>query len=93
MIEVFVVQRSRLMAEVFSTVLREVEDIRVCGTATSANEAIHKMQSTKCDVALVNANLPDDGALRITQAFQVVSLHQSPYCGNQLAGTGPLEVY
>jgi two-component system nitrate/nitrite response regulator NarL len=70
MIEVFVVQRSRLMAEIFSTVLREVEDIRVCGTATSANDAIHKLQCTKCDVALVNANLPDDGALHITKALR-----------------------
>lgn len=67
MIRVLIVDSVRLMCDAIATVLEDQPDMQVIGCATDVSDAIN---STKeCDIMLVNANLPDDGAYRLTRAL------------------------
>ena len=67
MIRVLIVDSVRLMCDAITSVLEDQPDMQVIGCATDVSEAIN---STKeCDIVLVNANLPDDGAYLLTRAL------------------------
>jgi RNA polymerase sigma factor (sigma-70 family) len=73
MIKVLVVNESLLICSVMGAALRDEPDIEVVGYATSADEALAKAASA--DVVLVDANLPKEGTVTITEA---VSSEQIP---------------
>ncbi len=66
MIRVLLVNEVRLVSNVIAALLEGVPDIQAVGTATTIDEAL--AQFSRCDVMLVSARLPDDGALRLTRA-------------------------
>lgn len=70
MINVLIVNRSRLMCSMVAAALEDEPDVHVFGSATSMDEALDLIRSNRCDVVLVNTNLPNDGALALTQALQ-----------------------
>jgi DNA-binding NarL/FixJ family response regulator len=68
MIRILVVHQTRLISSIISSVLDEEEDIRVLGQATSSDEALTRLQKEPCEIVLVAATLPENGALKITEA-------------------------
>jgi len=69
MIRVFVVHQARLVASIMATLLDERPDIQVMGVATSVAEALAALSSCNCNVMLVAASLPENGALTLTKAI------------------------
>lgn len=66
MIRVLLVHDIRLISDVIAALLEGVPDIEAAGSATTVEEALERLPG--CDVVLVNARLPDDGAVRLAQA-------------------------
>jgi DNA-binding NarL/FixJ family response regulator len=67
MINVLVVNKSRLMGGVVSTMLGDASDLNVVGVATNVNDAITLIKARQPDILLVSSNLPNNGALSLTQ--------------------------
>jgi two-component system nitrate/nitrite response regulator NarL len=65
MIRVLIVNEIRLMANVIAATLEDEADIKVVGSATTAEQAL--ALAPVCDVALVSTRLPDDGSLALTR--------------------------
>lgn len=67
MIRVLVVDEARLMGEAIANVLDDQADIEVIGCATALSQVVSGAK--RCDVVLLNANLPEDGAYRLTRSL------------------------
>jgi DNA-binding NarL/FixJ family response regulator len=65
MIRILLVDASRLICGLFATVLDNEPDLRVTGYAATTDQGLERIQA--CDVALVSAALPDDGAYRFVR--------------------------
>ena len=76
MIRVLVVHQTRLIGSIISSVLDEEEDITVLGRATSSDEALERLRTERFEIVLVAATLPNNGALKITEA--VAQMETSP---------------
>jgi DNA-binding NarL/FixJ family response regulator len=63
-VKVLIVNQASLVCNLLSIVLRDEPDISIVGTAASVNGAIE--QANKCDIMLVDASLPNDGALTLS---------------------------
>ena len=68
MIRVLVVHQTRLISSIITRVLNEEEDITVVAHAATAEEALRRLEDTRCEIALVAATLPENGALEVTKA-------------------------
>jgi RNA polymerase sigma factor (sigma-70 family) len=68
MIRVLVVHQTQLIGSIIANVLDEEPDIRVIGRTTDAEDALARLERTPCEMVLVAATLPDNGALKITEA-------------------------
>ena len=68
MIRVLVVHKIRLTCDLTAAALHSEPDIKVVDFAHSAEDALAKLDKHQIDVAVVNINLPDNGALRFTRA-------------------------
>lgn len=66
-IRVLLVNEIHLMCNVLAATLEDEEDIKIVGTATSAEQAL--ALAPACDVALVSTRLPDNGALELTRSM------------------------
>src|SRR5690606_38925448 len=69
MIRVLVVHQTHLISSIIANVLDEEDDIEVIGQASSAEEALKVLENESCEMVLVAATLPDNGALDITEAI------------------------
>lgn len=67
MIRVLVVHQTQLISSIIANVLDEEEDITVIAQASSTEEALDCLENQPCEMVLVAATLPDNGALRITE--------------------------
>jgi DNA-binding NarL/FixJ family response regulator len=67
MIRVIVVHQTKLIAHIIASVLAEEPDIHVVSTAVSPDEALAKLGRSECNMLLVTAALPDNGALHLTE--------------------------
>ena len=67
MIRILVVHQTRLIASLIASVLTEEEGIYVVGLATSVEEALGKVERSNCNMMLVAATLPNQGALTLTR--------------------------
>ncbi|HET6597323.1 MAG TPA: response regulator transcription factor [Anaerolineales bacterium] len=66
-IKVLLVIEVRLIANLFASVLEDEPGMQVTGFVSSAEAALDFLQRQHVDVALVNADLPDQQALKFTQ--------------------------
>lgn len=66
MIRSLIVHKSRLMGEMLSVVLEDDPDVQVLGFVQSAEAALSLLRDAECDVVVVSIDLPDNGALRLT---------------------------
>ncbi|HSM58179.1 MAG TPA: response regulator transcription factor [Candidatus Sulfomarinibacteraceae bacterium] len=69
MIRVLVVHQTQLISSIIANVLDEEEDITVIAQASSTEEALECLENQPCEMVLVAATLPDNGALQITEAI------------------------
>ena len=65
MIRVLLVNKTRLICSVLAAALRDEADIQVVGYATSVVDALSQAES--CDVMAIDVQMPEDGALLLTQ--------------------------
>lgn len=66
-IRVLLAIEMRLMANVIAATLEDDGDIKVIGTATTAEQAL--ALAPACDVALISTRLPDNSGVEVTQAI------------------------
>ncbi len=69
MIRVMVVHQTRLIGSIIANVLDEEPDIQVVAQSSGYEDALQILQQTPCEIALVAATLPENGALKITEAI------------------------
>lgn len=69
-IRVYVVQEDRALAELSASLLAKSPGIRVFGHCTSALEAQARLGKGLCDVVLVSATLPNDGAVKLIRMIR-----------------------
>ena len=68
-INILLVNEIRLMGNVIAAALEDEPDIQVVARVTSLEEALKVVQEKEVDVALVSTRLPDQGALKLTNAI------------------------
>ena len=68
-IRILLVNEIRLMGNVIAAALEDEPDIQVVARVTSLDEALKVVQEKEVDVALVSTRLPDQGALKLTNAI------------------------
>lgn len=69
MINVLLVNEYRFLSNVIASALEDETDIRIVGRHTAVSEALKALDETQIDIVLVSARLPDQGALRLTEAI------------------------
>lgn len=69
MIRVMVVHQTHLISSIIANVLDEEDDIHVVAQCSSYEETLHLLEKLDCEIVLVAANLPDNGAFRITETI------------------------
>lgn len=79
MIRVLVVHRVRLTCDLISAALNSAPEIEVVGAAHCAEQALAQVKEGSVDLALINVNLPEDGAFQLTRAIAVEN-HRSGRC-------------
>lgn len=68
MVNVLIVHQTLLIGNIIASVLSDEKDLTVVGPATTVDEAITYLEAGRCDMVLVSANLPGNGALKLTEA-------------------------
>ncbi len=71
-IRILLVNEIKLMGNVIAAALEDEVDLQVVDCVTSMEDALHVVQETEIDVALVSTRLPDQGALELTRAMTEV---------------------
>jgi two-component system, NarL family, nitrate/nitrite response regulator NarL len=68
-INILLVNEIRLMGNVIAAALEDEPDIHVVASVTDIDEALKMVEENVVDVVLVSTRLPDQGALKLTQAI------------------------
>jgi len=71
-ISIFIVDDNRLLRQGLVSMLDEVPDFVVCGSADTGESAIQQIEELRPDVAIIDIGLPDRDGIEVTQV-----LHQS----------------
>jgi DNA-binding NarL/FixJ family response regulator len=67
-IKVLLVIEVQLIGNIFASVLGDEPDIKVVGCVATLEDALAFIQTQEINIALISASLPEQGALRFTQA-------------------------
>jgi DNA-binding NarL/FixJ family response regulator len=67
-IKVLLVMEVRLIGNIFASVLDDEPDIKVVDCVTTLEDAFAFIQTQEVNIVLISAGLPDQGALKFTQA-------------------------
>src|ERR1700752_1535887 len=68
-INLLLVNETRLMGNIIAAALEEEADIHVVACVTNTDDAMQIVREKEVDVALVSTRLPDQGALKLTNAI------------------------
>ncbi|MCF7824936.1 MAG: response regulator transcription factor [Candidatus Marinimicrobia bacterium] len=68
-IRIYVVDDNRLLREGLVSMLEEIPEFVIAGSAETGSEAIKQIQDTKPDVAVIDIGLPDKDGLEVTQSL------------------------
>jgi DNA-binding NarL/FixJ family response regulator len=63
-----------LMCNLIAAALEDEEDIKIIGCATNIDEALKLVEQKDVDIILASTRLPDNGALRLTEAIRATHL-------------------
>jgi DNA-binding NarL/FixJ family response regulator len=69
-IRVFIIHENRSMVSLIAATLNKAAAIRVVDQATSVLEAQARLGRDTCDVAVISATLPDEGAPKLTKMIR-----------------------
>jgi RNA polymerase sigma factor (sigma-70 family) len=69
MIHVLVVHQTALISSLIASVLSEEPDINVVSQVTTLDEALSILEKGGCNMVLVAATLPDNGAMKLTESL------------------------
>lgn len=69
MIRVLVVHQKQLIGSIIAAVLNDEKDISVIAHVTDVDGALRQLDGVTAEVVLVAASLPDNGALKLTEAI------------------------
>lgn len=67
MIRILVVHPTPLIGSLYASVIDEKPSMEVVAQATSWQEAVRQVESSDCNIVLVSAMLPHNGALQLTK--------------------------
>jgi DNA-binding NarL/FixJ family response regulator len=67
MVRILVVHPTRLVGSLYASVFDEKPNMEVVARATTMEGALRKVESSNCNIVLVSATLPDNGALELTK--------------------------
>jgi len=67
-IKILLVIEGRLIGNIFASVLGDEPDIKVVGYVATLEDALEFIQVQEVNIVLISASLPEQGALRFTQA-------------------------
>jgi DNA-binding NarL/FixJ family response regulator len=67
MVRILVVHPARLVGSLYTSVFDEKPNMEVVARATTMEEALRKLEGCNCNIVLVSATLPDNGALELTK--------------------------
>jgi two-component system nitrate/nitrite response regulator NarL len=88
MIRILIVYPTRLICNLYASVINKRSDMKVVAQATTVKEALNQAESSGCNIILVSASLEENGALTLTQKITqdypdikvlVVGLPESKY--------------
>lgn len=68
MIRLIIVHQAHLICSLIASVLSEEPDIYIIGYASTVEDALARLERSNCNMILVAATLPDNGALELTKA-------------------------
>lgn len=71
-IRIYIVDDNRLLREGLASMLKEIPEFIVAGSAETGDEALRQIKAMQPDVAIVDIGLPDKDGIEVTQ-----SLHQT----------------
>lgn len=71
MMKLFIVNAVRAIGEALTIALGNEPDITISGLAITIQETLQQLKGKECDLMLVSTNLPDGGALQLTEAVKV----------------------
>lgn len=71
-IRIFIVDDNRLLREGLVSMMNEIPEFVVSGSAGTGSEALKKIKDSMADVAIIDIGLPDKDGIEVTQ-----SLHRS----------------
>ncbi len=69
MIRILIVHPTKLISSLLASVLQEEQDIHVIAQAQHVDDALYKLELSRCNIVLVAASLPENGALQLTQTI------------------------
>lgn len=69
MIRLMIVHQAHLICSLIASVLSEEPDIYIVGYASTVEDALSMVERSNCNMILVAATLPDNGALELTKAM------------------------
>ena len=67
---IFIVHENQALSSQAARLLNKEANLRVVNLMSSMNEAISRISSTNCDVILVSATLPDNGAIKLIKRLR-----------------------
>lgn len=71
MIRILVVHPMRLVCSLYASVFDDKPNMEVVGQATSKEDAFNQIGTNNCDIVLVSATLPENGALELTKEISL----------------------
>lgn len=73
---VFVVDDHPVIRETLSAFIERIDDLEICGTATSGDEALTRIVACRCDLVLVDLSMPGMSGIDLVRRLQ----EQKPEC-------------
>lgn len=69
MIRILVVQPTRIVSSLYASVLDDRPNMQVVAQVTAIDDALRLVESSRCNIVLVSAGFPDNGALELTRTI------------------------
>ncbi|PWL28367.1 response regulator transcription factor [uncultured Roseivirga sp.] len=97
MIRIFIVDDHQVVIDGISSILSEVEEIKIIGSALNGLEALRKLEIESPDVLLLDINMPEMDGIQLVRALKekgrtlntlVLTMHNNPQFTKELIAEG-----
>lgn len=99
MIKVFIVDDHQVVIDGISSILMEIDDVKIIGSALNGKEALIELESKSLDVLLLDINMPGMDGIEVVRALKrrgqeintlVLTMHNNPQFSKELMKEGVL---